>query len=1317
MKRLLFICLLLPVLFIRAQTGMFFGSDRLTSTLIVDICQDKTGYIWIATEYGLNRFDGHRFTHYLHADGDSTSLGHNVTVSLLCDNGGNLWVGTLRGLQRYDAATDCFVNYYFPNGIKPRVADLIQSIDGDVMVGTSGYGLFTVQKGSCYLKPHADYQVNEEDLYFSHIYESPDGSFWKSGAGRFTCRQKGGRPQMLSFRSTVPTGFFDYQGTTVCVCIDKFTAYCGGEAVECPIDISEAPEKCNFYSVTQGRDGNIYVGTDGNGLFWIPAGSNRLQHYPGTVSGVNLQSSKVWDMLEDRDGNVWVGCQQKGLVMIPNRVTQFSTWSFAAQKQDIGTFVSSVCQGDGGVVWCAVENQGVYGFDSLGVIVAHPQSPSGLDYLYRDNIGDYWLGTRHGLYAYNPQNGSSHLLSDFDCQEFNCIADDGKGHVAVSAFSKGMLVYDRSTAQFRHFSMNGNDDGRGKLLNDWIMTLMADHDGIVWIGTTDGVACFDAETENFRPLGWDSICKGMFCTVLCETQRHDVLIGTLKGLYVWHRESNKVEPFKGGEQLANLVISYIVEDNTGDLWCSTSMGIWHYEQATRQWASYMSGPGLAGREYVNSIGMHTADDHIYFATGDGITTFTPQQVKSVKVEPKELLLTNFYIGGNAVSTLTQSNGHQVTSQPVSQSNHFTVSYLDNAITLEFSMLNYADASNTVIEHRLNEGEWLVGDIGRNSIELNHLASGTYVLEVRAREGGIVSPSRIITIEVLSPWYRTTIAYIIYILALLAILGLIAFVWLRHVRLSAEEDKMKFLINATHDIRSPLTLIMGGIGKLKKVRIEECKSDTELSNLKSQISNPVDTIDRNAQRILNLVNHILDVRKIDKQQMRLHCQQTDLKDLLQVNCKFYEFTARERGITLSLKADDDVPMVWVDRSQIDKVVTNLLSNAFKYCYDMGEITVRLTQGHNDRTRSPLKHYVEISVIDTGTGMREGTLQHLFDRFYQGANDKAAHTEGTGIGLNLCKMIVDMHHGSITGRNREDGIKGSIFTVRLPQGNSHLSEEEIDYHKEDATSIKLKGKQKASTAYRILVVDDDEEIPRYISQELGQYYHFTMCRNGKDGLRELLTNGYDLVISDVMMPEMDGFTMLRMIRTNGQVNHLPVIILSSKTDIGNRLEGLERGADAYLTKPFSIEELHATIDNIIDLRQRLRGKFSGKQSASEQIKVKEVKGNDEQLMERIIDCINLHISDSDFTAEMLAAEVGISRANMHRKMKAMTGITATDFMRNIRMEQAVRLLMEQKVNVTQVAYSVGYASLPYFSTAFKKHFGLSPTEYIEKHVGHA
>ena len=321
-----------------------------------------------------------------------------------------------------------------------------------------------------------------------------------------------------------------------------------------------------------------------------------------------------------------------------------------------------------------------------------------------------------------------------------------------------------------------------------------------------------------------------------------------------------------------------------------------------------------------------------------------------------------------------------------------------------------------------------------------------------------------------------------------------------------------------------------------------------------------------------------------------------------------------------------------------------------------------------------------------------------------------------------MIVDMHKGTITAANRQDGVQGSVFTVRLPLGNGHLVPEEIDLLDEQPATTRVSSKKQPRSAYRVLIVDDDEEIGRYIAQELGEFYHFAVCYNGKDGLHELLTHTaeshpvgeppYDLVISDVMMPEMDGFTMLRSIKSNVNISHLPVILLTSKTDIGNRLEGLERGADAYLNKPFSMDELHATIDNLIASRLRLKGKFSGAQQPTEKVAAPEVKGNDEQLMERIMKSINEHLSDSDFNVDQLCEEVGISRAHLHRKMKDLTGIPVSEFIRNIRLEQGARLLKEQKLNITQVAYTVGFSNLGYFSTVFRKHFGISPREFVER-----
>ena len=1319
-KKLTTLLLLLTCLLpLRAQTSLFYASDKLSSTLISCICQDQAGYIWIGTDYGLNRFDGYRFTTYLNHPEDSTSLDYNVVVSVFCDRDGRLWVGTSRGLQRYDYATDRFEHLPFPNGVHPRVNDIVQRRDGVLLAGTAGYGLYQLKEsgGKPRLEAITDYQQTDRDQYFSHIFEDAQGHFWKSGTDRFGFfDRKTGKAQTFTTAYGAPTDFFDLNGQTVIVCRDRLLVYDGKTMADDYFDLSATEGKAGFRTVLKDHQGNVYVGTRGNGIYWIPAGTRRLVRHPATVQGFDLNAAKIWALAEDSKGNIWVGCQQKGLLMIPNRKAQFSSWSFAAQKVDIGTCVSSVTEGDlngpNPYIWTTVENKGVYGFDRQGHIVAHPQAPADVEFIYRDKQKAYWVGTAHGIFAYNPLTGSAQLLCDYKCDSYNDMTDDGHGHLVFSAFSNGIVVYDRKAKALTSYSMmQPTDPKRGRLCNDWVMTLMPDHNGIVWIGTSSGVCCLDATTGSFRPYGWDLVIDAKMCYSLCETREGDVLIGTEQGLYVWRRAENKAVPFPGAEALQNLVISYIVQDNQGDIWCSTSVGIWHYQQSQQRWLSYVNGSGLTAREYVCSAGLHHDDDRIFFATSDGLTTFTPEQVHEVQVPESEIHLTGFYLDGHAVNTLTRSNGTRVTVKPVTESEHFAVSYMDNTIDLEFSLLNYSNAANTVFEYRLDGArDWTVGREGQNVVTLSHLASGTYQLEVRAIDNGVVSPSRTFTIVVGAPWYRTTLAYIVYLLLLLGAVGLAGYLWRRQERQKLDEDKMKFLINATHDIRSPLTLIMSPLQKLRN-RALDSESQAELG-----------VIDRNAQRILSLVNQILDVRKIDKQQMHLHCRETDMQHFISIIYKVFEYNAHERGINFTFTPPAEPVTAWIDRTQFDKVISNLLSNAFKYSFDHGDIAIRLTKGHDDHAPKLLRDYVEISVTDTGTGLREDTILHIFDRFYQAKTSKASHIQGTGIGLNLCKMIVDMHHGTITATNRQDGVQGSVFTVRLPQGNGHLPPEEIEQHDEQPVTVRVSSKKQPRSAYRVLIVDDDEEIGRYIAQELGEFYHFSVCHNGKDGLHELLTHTaeshpvgeppYDLVISDVMMPEMDGFTMLRAIKSNVNISHLPVILLTSKTDIGNRLEGLERGADAYLNKPFSMDELHATIDNLIASRLRLKGKFSGAQQPTEKVEMPEVKGNDEQLMERIMKSINEHLGDSDFNVDTLCEEVGISRAHLHRKMKDLTGIPVSEFIRNIRLEQGARLLKEQKLNITQVAYTVGFSNLGYFSTVFRKHFGISPREFVER-----
>jgi signal transduction histidine kinase/DNA-binding response OmpR family regulator len=610
--------------------------------------------------------------------------------------------------------------------------------------------------------------------------------------------------------------------------------------------------------------------------------------------------------------------------------------------------------------------------------------------------------------------------------------------------------------------------------------------------------------------------------------------------------------------------------------------------------------------------------------------------------------------------------------------------------MEFSMLTFRDAENINYEYRVNGGQWIPMENGSNGVSFTRMKPGKYIIEVRAARNGLYSSSvRKVTVVVKAPWYASTWAYIFYALTALSVVALALFYRERRRKADLDEQKMRFLINATHDIRSPLTLIMGPLNKLKE-RITDGEN-----------RNDIDTIDRNANRLLLLVNQILDERKIDKNQMHLHCSETDLVPFIQGICALFHFNAKQRNISFTFDHEDEKLMAWIDRIQFDKVVSNLLSNAFKYTFDGGE--VRLILSHDGQQ-------VTLKVVDSGIGFKDEKTERLFERFYQGNNADDFHIEGTGIGLNLSRSIVQMHGGSIKAYNRTDGQRGACLEVTMPLGNAHLKPEEIVGKKDER---KYGGKRQASRNLRLLVVDDDIEVVHYIQNELADWYRVEGAVNGREALKMLLTSDdYDLVICDVMMPEMDGLTFLKQLKSNANISDIPVILLTSKAEVSDRMEGLKKGADAYLAKPFNMEELHILIDNLVDNVRRLRGKFTGAQKQEERMENVVVKGNNDALMERIMKTINENLSDADFNVDRLTEEVGLSRTQLHRKMKEITGISTGEFIRNLRLEQAVRLIREGKINIAQVAYSVGFNNQTYFSTVFKRYYGMTPTEFAEK-----
>lgn len=1282
-------------LMVWADSGELFTSGKLSSSLINCIVQDKYGYIWVGTEYGLSKFDGYRFTNYLHNEEDTTSITDNIISDLLVDKKGNLWIGCAKGLMRYNYETNNFSRLQFPDGRKPRIYSMVESHRGDILLGTAGYGLYSVKNNGIEktannrftIRWERAYAKRDSDVFFTHIYEDKHQYLWQSSHLSTFTRfiEKQGKVQRKDFKSPygAPVAFIQHRPQAmliVCMYGIIYYDYRTGRIADAGYDLGTFKNHVTINNATFDHDGNLYISTSEHGALIIKKGSNKVEQLENSNSNFNLSTAFVNDIIEDKDNNLWIGCYKKGLYLLNQRQQAFSSWSFSAQNYIIGSSVSSIAPGENGETWCTVQNSGVFCFDASGKIIAHPTSPAGTCIIYKDRQGAYWISNGSALYSYNPHTGAYQEKLTFTSAGIYCMTDDNQGNLYISVYSKGLYIYNVESGKVTVLNMRQRGN-KGFLCNDWVRSMAFDHTGHLWIGTSNGVSCLNTKTLSFKDFGWNIILKDRQANGICEGKNGNMIIGTEEGLYLFDRKNNKTLALPHAEVLKGKQVCSIIKDHQGDLWISTTMGIWQYDQKNRQFIGHINGNGLTTREYVLGSSMHTASDLIAFGTSDGITTFYPERVRAKKMELGDVHLTNFIIDGKPINCLTDE---------------FTIPYEENSFTLEFSLLNYRNTDNISFQYRINEGKWNNTNEGSNAVSFNKLKPGSYTLEVRAMSNGNFSKkSTIIHIKVCDPWYASTWAFLLYFLTAAGIILYIIYRYERHRKEDLEETKMQFLINATHDIRSPLTLIMGPLNKLK-TRITDAESKQD-----------IDTIDRNAQRLLLLVNQILDERKIDKDQMHLHCQKTDLKEFLRGIMSLYNFNVQERSITLSLKEDESLKeegnlQVWIDRINFDKVISNLLSNAMKYTSDGGEITLII--GKN-------KESAIIKVEDTGIGLKEEKTDRLFERFYQGNNNSDIHIEGTGIGLNLCRALVKMHGGTIRAYNRTDGIKGSCFEVNIPLGKEHLKPEEILQEDSTKTAESTGKRTQANRNFNILIVDDDAEIAHYIKTELSDWYRFEHASNGKEGLKMLLTGKYDLVISDVMMPEMDGVTMLKKIKGNSNVSDIPVILLTSKSEVENRLEGLRKGADAFLAKPFNMEELHILIDNLVDNVRRIRGKYSGAQGQKAKIEQIQVKGNNDALMERVMKYMNEHLADPDLNVEKLTEDVGISRAQLHRKLKEIAGVSAGEFIRNLRLEQAARLIEEGQINITQVAYSVGFSNQTHFSTVFKKHYGMSPSEYAE------
>ena len=1310
---------------LHAQMGKYFTTDshQLSSSYVTQVYLDHDGFLWATTRNGINRYDGYQFRVFKKENESDKTLASNYVNCMMQDRNGLFYFGMYGALQTWDGEEFHNVTLLDHHGKESYgyATCFLERANGDVLVGSSGLGVMKVtsahtaqQLGGLFASIHT---VNS-------LLEDKAGRLWMvTDQAGLICYDGKQLRHYLTDRKELILGQLcsDHDGHIFVGSNAGLYRQQGDDFVH----VAATGQK-EVSSIYCDRYNCIIVGYDGKGIAIYDPRKDTLIDNPFFSQEVDLSKSKVYSILEDNSGNLWFGMLQKGIYRQPIAFSgfQYMGYKLGGSRNVMGyACVVSVLIDSQKRAWIGTDKDGIYIITPEGRLVRHLSEgyPSSVMALAEGPDGRIWIGTYgDGGGSIDPNTFQYHRFNypDDDHLVIMDIEADKQGRLWFATMRHGIVCYKPADGQFRTYTMADNAPNKptmNSITNDYISQVSLSPDGSrLIVATSMGLCCLDIASDSWtKTFGVNCLNYSVPIRVAREYDGR-IWYGTNAGLYCYDLTSKKTTHYTTGDGLPSNGIGSIERDRHGDLWLATDHGLAVFNPEKGPQMNFFADDGLQSNEFSDGASCATANGLILLGGTGGVTWFKPEDIHQSQWKAN-VQLTALTINGEPISTATRSGGYQVTDTTVTASSHFVLGYHDNSFSIHLSTLTYENPEHIVFRYSINGEPFRALPAGHNELSFSHLPPGTYRFRVKAERSGFETPERSFTVIVHSPWYRSAWAYFFYAL----IIGL--FVWqylaYRHhreqnrLRLQAHihaeemgEAKLRFFMNISHEIRTPMTLIITPLLSLiKKEDDPERKSVYE-------------TIRRNAERILSLINQMMDLRKIDKGQMQMRMSERDLVAFINDIYTLFNHQAKIRQITFTFDHDCDELPVWIDRSNFDKVVVNVLSNAFKYTHSGGKIGIRLT--HDATTAT-------IAIRDNGEKIPENQLEKIFQRFYQADSFTNDRNAGTGIGLDLTRSLVEMHHGTITVHNLDEGCE---FVITIPLGHAHLKPEEM-ISESELPQEPLAGLQAAldqpeeeettpyepidSHATTIVIAEDDDEIRSYLEAELSKDYDVHVCVNGREALTEVYRVKPSLVISDVMMPEMDGNALCSQLKTNSSTNFIPVILLTARSRDEDRLEGLETGADAYIVKPFNMDILRRTIVNLLNSRRLLKMKYERTDELEERVDDIRLKSPDEKLLEKIMDCIRKNITNSDLNIDMISDEVGISRVHLHRKMKELTGQTPHDFIRSIRLKKAAQLLAEKGMNVTEVMYACGFANSASFSTIFRKYYGMSPRDYMREH----
>ncbi len=1323
----------------------FNKEDGISQSSVFTISQDATGFLWFGTRDGLNRYDGYNFTTFRTKDG----LTSNDIRAIYHDSITNqLWVGTLGGLSRYDIRLDQFTSYRYGDGrglLSNNVSSITQTESGEILIGTAGgvnvYDSDTDQlksfhssnnqlsvrdilissSGEIYLATETgvflqkdlqagsalipiSYLVDQEDTPVNCLLETRDGSIWigTQGNGAIHWHPKTGTIKHLKSNENNPTSLNHNE----------------------------------VRSIIETKDGAIWIGTF-RGLNRIAAGEDCCEAMAeANISSGNITTGSIHSLHVDKRGALWVGSYHGGLSYYAPGLNQFKNIYHHPRQNSLSSdVVSSFQEDDLNNLWIGTEGGGLNYFNrETGKFSVYTHREKVSNTLAGNNIKTLlldneklWIGTyARGLDLFNPLTASfTHFRHDPQDQQTisnNSVYDLLKqgDSLWIATFGGGLDLYDKKKGVFSHFRASETDTN--SLCSDLVRVIVKGQKGELWIGTHHGLSRMSPgkNLPSDNSYRFQSYLNEQAVYSLYPAEDGKIWVGTYSnGLFCLNPEKNEVEHFTLEKGLPGNSVFGILSDDAGYLWLSTDNGIARLNTFDYRITSYNQSHGLRALEYNFNAYERLRNGEILFGGIRGFTLFNPLEITSNTYSPPVA-----FTGLSQFNQPVKINPEGVLKHPLDQTTELEFPYNEANFSIGFTALDYFNPAYNEYRYKLEglDQNWTTNR-GRTVANYSIQRPGQYTFRLRAAnsEGTWNPTERAIKITVHPPPWKSWWAYLLYSLLFLAgIYATYHFLKLRQQykfeqlanvqRDQLNQAKLRFFTNVAHEFRTPLTLILGPL--------EEIVSK---ENYTKETGKKLRVVKQSASRLLDLVNQLLTFRKLEAEGEQLAAGPGNIvKFCHEIFLSFSEY-ARIKNVHFSFEPSASYIELYYDRDKLEKVVVNLLANAFKFTPGGGSIEMGVAAEGDS---------VNIKVKDTGAGIAPELHEQIFKRFYEKEGNIRNVIKGSGIGLALSKEMVLLHQGTIDVQS-EVG-KGSVFTISLPLGKEHLGpndiipnfqdSEQIDNYRfsdektEETEEVISKEKEvfallkSAGELPKLLIVEDNPAVRDYIEECFEGMFSIKTAENGVLGLKSATVNNPDLIISDVMMPEMDGISMCRALKEDERTNHIPIILLTARTAATFKLEGLEMGADDYVTKPFSPKELRLRARNLLSSRLKIRNKLV--RLGILEPKEIELSSTEEIFLEKAMTLVEEHIDQPDFNVEKFAREMAVSRAFLFTKLKEVTNQTPNNFVKVIRLKRAAQLLKEYNLEVSQVAYKVGFRDPRYFSKCFKKMYAVSPSEYHNK-----